>query len=520
MKKWVLTLAILTSYWYGYTQHTATAEDRRALFDYIIEKTKIREAWSPIKEQKLGFNPIEDMMALKEEFIAADTDEKLFYTLQKLSAARRDRHLSVRTVDGGLKLPEMSKSTAPIRFSPDFSDKDNLFLFVSDLGKDIASYTSVTPKVGDELVRINGEEIKSYLQRAIVYTQHSTYENYVVKMGQNLAVKDSKLPPWFYKEKLNLTLKPKNGKEYSIALPYLQKVNWEHGIFRRNYKGYKKVNTFDFDSFELYQSTNKSNKTLLLWWYGFRRDLPEASDALVAWAEKNNKLDHHLIIDAVDSRGGSQGAYALARLSPKAFKTTGGNLKLSDITYDFVSNYTQKYLQRKTLMDHDSKETEDDGTWVVDWLNGPVLKGLAAGQDYSNNTPFKCAHLPHYSDWMMKPAQKHFKGKMVVFFGPSGGSHLSQFAAMIRDNTLGYTLGMPDGGYSNTWEWTEILKFPGTNQSIASFMWNIGHTIRPNGQILEGNPAMVDEYIPQRRDNYLEYKNLLLDRALQYLQDQ
>jgi len=150
-------------------------------------------------------------------------------------------------------------------------------------------------------------------------------------------------------------------------------------------------------------------------------------------------------------------------------------------------------------------------------LNGPVLKGLAAGQEYSNNAPFKCAHLPHYSDWIMQPAKKHFTGKMVVLLGPWGGSHLSQFAAMVIDNDMGHTIGMTDGGYSNTWEWTEVLKFPGTDKPVVSFMWNIGHTIRPNGQILEGNPAIVNEYVPVTKDNYLDYKNILLGKAHKWL---
>ena len=60
----------------------------------------------------------------------------------------------------------------------------------------------------------------------------------------------------------------------------------------------------------------------------------------------------------------------------------------------------------------------------------------------------------------MKPAEVHFTGKLIAFFGPWGGSHLSQFSAMIYDNNLGHTMGMPDGGYSNTWEWEEDLIFP------------------------------------------------------------
>jgi hypothetical protein len=73
---------------------------------------------------------------------------------------------------------------------------------------------------------------------------------------------------------------------------------------------------------------------------------------------------------------------------------------------------------------------------------------------------------------------------------------------------------MPGGGYSNTWEGEETLLLPGSEKPLARFMWSIGQTIRPNGEVLEGNPALVDEWIPLTRDNYLEYYPILVRRAL------
>ena len=31
---------------------------------------------------------------------------------------------------------------------------------------------------------------------------------------------------------------------------------------------------------------------------------------------------------------------------------------------------------------------------------------------------------------------------------------------------------------------------------MVQFQWSIGHTIRPNGEVLAGNPAQPDIYIP------------------------
>ncbi len=517
--KSIVLISLITLSSTCFSQHISTREDREALFNYIIEKTQDREAFSSPKEKNLGFDPVNEMLKLKGEVIDAPNDIELYYALQKVSCARRDKHLKIKPVNGGLNGPDVKKKYAPISFHPDYSDKNNYFLFVSDLGESIQQVVKLNqvPKIGDKLIKINGEGVNEYFEKARIYQSYSTIENLWRRFGYNLGTKSSSLPGHFYKEKLFLTLENKKGKMYDIELPYMDQVSWKYGRVIRDYPGYEEVEAFSFESFKLYTPTNGSNKTLLLWWYGFRSDLPEAIDALVQWASDNKKLNYDIIIDAIDSRGGSQGAYALSRLSPKAFKTTGGNIKNSDITYEFISKYTKRYLGSKQILDGEGRETEDDGTWVVDWLNGPVLDGLKAGQEYSNNTPFKCAHLPHYSDWVMNPAQKHFTGNMVVFFGPWGGSHLSQFSAMINDNDLAYTLGMPDGGYSNTWEWSEVLHFPISKKPVVEFMWSIGHTIRPNGEILEGNPAQVDEYIPVTRSNYLGYKLILLKKAEAWL---
>ena len=48
-------------------------------------------------------------------------------------------------------------------------------------------------------------------------------------------------------------------------------------------------------------------------------------------------------------------------------------------------------------------------------------------------------------------------------------------------------------------------------------MWNIGHTISPNGKIVEGDPADLDELIPLTYANYAMYDLILLNRALEIL---
>ena len=67
------------------------------------------------------------------------------------------------------------------------------------------------------------------------------------------------------------------------------------------------------------------------------------------------------------------------------------------------------------------------------------------------------------------------------------------------------------------WEWREELPFHLSGKPVASFMWFIGHTLRPNGEILEGNSAAVDGCIPVTGDNYPSYYDQLLQCTLAHL---
>ena len=88
---------------------------------------------------------------------------------------------------------------------------------------------------------------------------------------------------------------------------------------------------------------------------------------------------------------------------------------------------------------------------------------------------------------------------------------------MFADNDLAFTIGMPTGGYSNTWEAEEVLRLPGTGRPLVHFMWNVGHTLRPNGEILEGNAVQPEVYVPLTRENFRTYHRDLLDAAIRRL---
>jgi len=254
-------------------------------------------------------------------------------------------------------------------------------------------------------------------------------------------------------------------------------------------------------------------RVLLLDWKRFERSLPADVDRLMAYASEHGLLDCGVIFDGTTSGGGSRGAYALARLVVRPFKTTFGNLRISDITEAFIDDV------RRERAHGGVGEAGDGGRRLLEWLENDVMRAVRDAKPYSPDVPFKLAELPKDSDGIMQPAPVHFRGGLVCMFGPHGGSHLDQFAAMVIDNDLGHTIGLPAGGYSNTWEWTETLRFARTGAAVASYMWNIGHTLRPTGEILEGNPALPREIVPVTRDNFSKYYDDVLRRALAHLEE-
>jgi len=50
-------------------------------------------------------------------------------------------------------------------------------------------------------------------------------------------------------------------------------------------------------------------------------------------------------------------------------------------------------------------------------------------------------------------------------------------------------------------------------------MWNIGHTLRPNTEILEGNPVVPDIQVPLTRENFRTYDQELLQLAMDALRN-
>ena len=473
------------------------------LFDEIISKTEKREAFSPIKESNVGFSALEDMKKLRSEFIASKTESELYYALWKLSNARRDAHLRVSPVDGGIQAPEEAACVSTsIYVLPDYSDIHEPEFFVAQVRSGLTA-----PKPGDVIVAVNERSIAEYLDDFGPWVRHSTLPGLYWHLAHQFPRKVPGIPPGLYSQHLNLTLERPNGEHYDVSLPYRESCGWVRIVGR--YQGFAEV--MSGRNFNVF--VDHPREIVLLQWRRFDTDeLTKEIPALMEYAEREGILDYDMIIDVTLSGGGSGGAYALQRLVDRPFRPTFGNVRLSDLGKARIERYVD--LQPATDAP-DIFGLNLSRSWLIDWARTDATEAIRRGDEYTLPAPFKLAHLPRDSDGILQPAEAHFRGRVAIINGGVwGGSHLDQFVAMLVDNDLAAFVGMPTGGFSNTWEGGEVLRFPFTGRPVVRFQWSIGHTIRPNGEVLEGNPPQPDIYIPITRENFMVYHQTLLDTAI------
>lgn len=497
------------------SEAVGTPGQRAALVDTILARTARREAFSPVKNDALGYDPLADMRALMGRVVEAETESDLYYALAELSHARRDRHLDLYLVEGGLRPAEVSGLEvwggepapvlqAPVRLFPDYAESGPAY-FVGDVA------TEGGPRVGDRIVSVNGEPVAAWHASRKRFMRHSTEIGLRWKLAEAMAQATAVFPPSMRSRRLALDVRSADGSESSHTLEYVDPaaLTWT-GSGDPRYPGLtleRRTPTYDL------LLPDDGADFLVLVWRGFRETMIEDVDALLELASEEGLLDHAVVVDVTRGRGGSLGPYAIQRLQPGPFKTTFGNLRVSDVIEPFVEEKRAEFAARD-VNDGGVPETIDDGSWLLAWLEEDVMGAFTRGDAYTNAVPFKLAHAPRESDGLLRPAEVHFRGPIGIISGPQGGSHLDQFVSIIVDNDLGPVVGMPPGGYSNTWEWEEILTLPGTDRPLVGFMYSIGHSIRPNGEILEGNPAAVDEWIPLTAENVESYYPLLLERVL------
>ncbi len=476
--------------------------ERTVFFDEFIRKTMIRRAWYDKKWKNMGttFENELETHQLRAEFSNADSRQKMLRAIHRLNNIRKDHHLKLKTTSKLIK-----NTYAPIKFLPDLEDEQNVFFFAANFSKDLQDQGV---NRGDKLIAINDFPVSEYLWLLEPYMCASTKINMNIRefpeflnaqnelFGSELYANGNQVSYILENQETGDWYKLNSKYEYASAdeIPFLfPKViagsrSSNEAYYKGIYEGLGFTCVFD-NHLDAALYLKKDERLAVVEWYDLE-DTENSIRDLMLVAKKENALDFDVVIDAMFSSGGGGSEYVVQAFTDAPFKTTFGNVRIEDVVFTL-----------KNKMNHGPK--------VEKWIEDGIKNGLK----YTTNEPFKLRNFPVGSDGVMEPAKVKFNGKKVMLFFPWGGSNLDQFAAMVADNpqTGIHTMGMSMGGYSNTWEWEEELNVPLIGE--VKFKWNIGHTIRPNGEVLEGNPAPASEWIPFTRANFDKYQQNLIQLA-------
>ncbi|MBO6575494.1 MAG: hypothetical protein JJ896_10865 [Rhodothermales bacterium] len=468
----------------GHSDRAGSPATRAALFDLVSAWTLIREARSPAKEAALAVNVEHDMGRLRDTVIGAQTEEDLFYALSRVSNVRRDGHLQVRPVPGGLRpavppgAPDANPRFAPLEIHPDFSNWPNPAFFVA------SAHDSLGIKPGTSVLSVFDDSVGAYVNRVTPFIAHSTRENLMWRIAELMTLQSSTIPPQLQAAELHLNL-----AGHSVQVPYsLAEQPLRREDPARHYPG--ALTELSRASFDLMTR----DSLVILKWRGFGDKFPEDLQYLMEFAGDEDLLDHTVVLDVTESTGGRGSVELLRRLTGREFIATWSTLRVSDVRPRHLSAELSEWL-----------EVSYGGASIGE-IVGPV--------------PFKLRHAGADSLLTVTPSPERFRGGLVVISGSRAGSQVDQLVAMVADNGLGRVVGMPTGGFSNSWEWHETLLWPGTSDPVVEYGWSIGHTLRPDGSILEGNPAQPDVYLAYTAQNHKTYLQQALELALQPLPEQ
>lgn len=475
---------------------------RKAVFDDLRRLSMEREAFTPKEQHSLQLDYEKDSAEMEPFFVAGDTELGYFRALYMMNNVRRDSHLDISNSGGPwINTGSLDERQAPIRFLPDYGEPAMSYAYFV-IGYD-ASGLDGEPDIGDRLVSINGEPIHCVGRWLQLFRQCSSYYQCMWRTKDKLEewselYNDGFMDPGG----ITYVLRRSDGTEYTLEGEFSGKgKKYDYGVEmpepQRGHKvpGFEPNPVLSKTNYALYLP-NDDKTVLYLEWLDFEDPMEQEMQDLVEYADDNGLLDYDLIVDATHSSGGSDGILALRRLTDTPFLCTFGNVRVSEASEWFADGHSS-------------------------WLRNDVEEAQQNGWDYTVNRPFKMANSSAYDDdGIVAIPSLHFTGRSVWLVFPSGGgSHLDQFAAMAIDNEMGHSIGVSSPGYSNTWEWREDYLDPTTGEDVMGWMWNIGHTIRPNEgrEVLQGNPALAVEQVPMTPENYQDYYDDLVLKALEHL---
>jgi len=493
------------------------AAEREKLFNEYAQTIKDAQAFSELGFKRLGTTWEKEVERAKKRFLDADTKLDVYYAVLSLQRTIHDVH-SALTVPAGLN-PTSEAFSLPFTLGMRGNSLENAQYVVTQssiseikVGFMLKLYGSKTLQqleydYSEWLGATSPEQLKTELARALTRSGAGRYPS----LDPNTPVNIVFIDPASQRD-TGVTVRWQTGATDVPSQDYAQLSVDYAGINYRLYKdAVNQTIILVYASFN-YSLRDTALKTALA---GVSYKVPpfdntQPLEAQSAWMTQFLQANEHpnlqsvrnfpftvllqevdtlnlgrylnqqtypiLLVDVRNNGGGSIPTNLTALLARERFKTPTFEVVFTPLMKNdntFLQESLGAGLQAKYILDQLAREKE-------------AVK--------SSRFPFNCktsnCSLTE-AEYDPNPSVKKFN--VAVLSGPGCISSCDQFVSLIKDNNIGRVVGLPSRGADSPTRAKKEFVFKNGEKFSMVFTTAIGY--RPNGELLEGNPASVEYYL-------------------------
>ena len=470
--------------------------DREALFKSYAAEIRDGQYLSPEGFRRLDTTWEKELEKAHRRFLAAKTKGDVYYALLSLKNSYHDMHCRL-TVPEPLE-PQGETLELPLKIRP--ARRGSKLEFVVEWSR--------LPGVekGFVLERYDGRTPEEALAAFTEWEEGSSPERREFEFARWLTVRDPKNAPPPEPRAVELILRDeqrrrdataraefserRRGSAGPAAEPQLRDdadyAGWTPDFIGLNYRVYADTATgtlvlrdysfyYELTAPELWNRMRLlSYKTEPIWERGgsqLRDDLERVDlERLGDYLKSMNPRFGRLLIDVRENGGGPIAQRLTELVADKPYKATWSVTVLTPL------------LRRDKEFRAAAYHHPESGKEAM------TLRELDSGAERSSPHAFICkteACGPREGDGKPSALGLHYKTALLT--GPYCISSCDQFAAVFLDNGFGEVVGLPPAGASSPTRADARLKL--ADGETFSMTFSFGVTYRPNGEVLEGNPA-------------------------------
>lgn len=465
---------------------------------------------------------------LRSELLKATGPEQIARVFTKLDRAYSNSHTYL-DLDPKLKVEVQPQIYTPsVNISVDWLSENRLRLRIGSLQSEVFEFADTvdTPKIGDEIIEINGRSVEIWLEENFNFCKLSLKEQCAFEFQDNFY---SQLLSWNANQSIQYTLK--RGKRiWNLIVPVkvlpikdsVRKSNHCSEEFKRYpdfhlvYAGnracvfesnsdssiailritsfsYRKLNTKD-----TFTCSTKLENTIA--------SVLEEVNCLRTWWAKNATWKH-LIIDVIDNRGGNDPA--------PYFKLIFSNPIQEDrVLIKKIAELEDPEINRSIFYDQVGMTN-----WFSSFVKTQSWREIPVGEMLPSVSVYCPAmHVPCNEYWI-EPSEHSFNGKVSVLVNHKCASSCDGFVWLLQSRlgqrarffgqpnaadgawgllNVDITLDDESGRLNSVVRSLDRAPSPGT---ILTQIVVVTRSVSHDGNILDGTPVRLDKFIPWTIEN-------------------